>query len=52
MMLKYVCVRQQNYYDTTHETTTTLPMMHFVQVETNYDFWSADQNINPFIMLV
>ena len=44
-------VRQQTYDCTTHETTTTNDAS-FLQVETNYDFWSAAQYVNPLIELL
>ena len=46
-------VRQQTYDRTTQEMTNyTTNDASFVEVETNYDFWSASRYVNPFVELL
>ena len=50
---KYMHVRQQTYDCTTQETINyTTNDASFLQVETNYDFWSAAQYVNPLVELL
>ena len=55
IVCKYMYIRQQTYDCdcTTQETTNYTTNDAFIlQVETNYDFWSASQYVNPFVKLL